>query len=114
MSYTFPKYIVIEDPLNGGYRIIIGKCNFHKQLHDDISKIRGGGWYTFDHEKKSILLYNESSDFSFPDIEHIKIAVKNNMVGEKHRISKFSDFEIKFCSFSDISYAKENSVTIEK
>lgn len=69
MHDVFPKFIVEGDNL------IIAKCTFHKQLVTDPAKVKGGGLWDWDKEKKEFLLYGDSVDFGYAEPEDIKICI---------------------------------------
>jgi hypothetical protein len=49
---VFPKFIV------EGNELIIGQCTYHKQLATDTAKVKGGGLWKWDREKKECMLHN--------------------------------------------------------
>jgi hypothetical protein len=69
MHDVFPKFIV------EGNELIIGNCTYHKQLASDPLKVKGGGWWKLDRERKEFLLYGESDDFGKPSIDVIKSCI---------------------------------------
>ena len=69
---TFPKFII------EGENLIIGKCQYHKQLATNENDVKGGGWYRYD--DKTFTFYGESHDFGKAKLEDIKECVKNNKV----------------------------------
>ncbi len=78
----FPKFIVEDGCL------IIRKVTFHKEMVIDKSKVKGGGWFRYDKETNTFILYGESVDFGMADIEDIKKCIENNNVFSsqyKHR-----------------------------
>jgi hypothetical protein len=60
--------------------IIIGRVDFHKKLVTDKSKVRGGGMYRMNHDKKEIVLSGMSYEFGSPDLSDIRNAVENDRV----------------------------------
>ena len=59
-----PKFIIVsrpDNPLTG--RLVYGIVGSHRELIEGYVKIRGGGWYNKDDEKKTIVLYGSSGDF---------------------------------------------------
>lgn len=74
MTDVFPKFIV------EGNELIIGKCTYHKQLATDSMRVKGGGWWKWEQEKKEFLLYGESEDFGKASIEDIKDCIKSGNV----------------------------------
>lgn len=76
---VFPKFIIETDDQEGDC-LILAKCTFHKQLANDISKIKGGGWWTLDKNNSIFTLYGESHDFGPAKIEDIANCVQNKKV----------------------------------
>jgi hypothetical protein len=69
MPDVFPKFIV------EGNELIIARCTFHKQLVSNNDKVKGGGLWDWDREKKEFLLYGESVDFGACGPEDIKACI---------------------------------------
>ena len=68
-----PKFIIVsrpENPLTG--RLVYGNVSSHRELIEGYVKIRGGGWYNKDDEKKTIVLYGSSGDFGEPRLDLLK------------------------------------------
>jgi hypothetical protein len=76
---VFPKFIIETDPEEGDC-LIIAKCTYHKQLATDVSKVKGGGWWRINSEKKTVYLHGESHDFGRAKIEDIADCVKRKKV----------------------------------
>ena len=76
---TFPKFIIETYDQNGDC-LIIANCTYHKQLATDVSKIKGGGWWTLDRENSVFTLYGDSQDFGKAKIEDIIFCVQNKKV----------------------------------
>jgi hypothetical protein len=74
MYDVFPKFIV------EGNNLIIGKCTFHKQLATDPKKVKGGGLWKWDQEKKEITLYGKSEDYGRVKTADIKRCIKSENV----------------------------------
>jgi hypothetical protein len=72
---VFPKFI-IETHSQKGDILIIAKCAYHKQLATDATKVKGGGWWTLDHNKSTFTLYGDSHDFGRANIEDIANCVQ--------------------------------------
>lgn len=70
MSDVFPKFIV------EGNCLIIAKCTYHKELVTDKEKVKGGGLWKWDREKKEITLYGSSFDFGRASTEDIKTCIE--------------------------------------
>lgn len=70
MADVFPKFIVEDNEL------IIGKCTYHKQLATDKTKVKGGGMWKWDQEKKEFLLYADSADFGAANEDDIKACIE--------------------------------------
>lgn len=92
-----PKFIVQED------RLIIGKVVYHKQLSNDKSKIKGGGYYRYDTENKEFILdlTTSSFDFGHASLDDIKKAVSLGNIGNKHIPDAYSDHKIKVWTGSE-------------
>lgn len=68
-----PKFIIVsrpDNPLTG--RLIYGIVGSHRELIEGYVKVRGGGWYNKDDEKKAIVLYGSSGDFGEPRLDILK------------------------------------------
>lgn len=70
MADVFPKFIV------EGNELIIGRCTFHKQLVTDKEKVKGGGMWDWDKEKKEFFLYGESVDYGYAEAEDIRKCIE--------------------------------------
>lgn len=60
-----PKFIIVsrpDNPLTG--LLVYGNVGSHRELIEGYVKNRGGGWYNKDDEKKTIVLYGSSEEFS--------------------------------------------------
>jgi len=99
---SFPKFI-IESVEGLGDCLIIAKCTFHKQLATIIDNVKGGGWFRFDAESKTFILYGESHDFGKATIEDITNCIKNDKVYRNSRLSgKFSNVSFAYDTGSEI------------
>jgi hypothetical protein len=80
MADVFPKFIIETDDEEGDC-LIIARCTFHKQLVTDISKVKGGGFWSLDeNDKTTYTLYGSSHDFGRASIDDITACIKNNKV----------------------------------
>jgi hypothetical protein len=75
----YPKFIIETDPTEGDC-LIIAKCTYHRQLAIDISKVKGGGWWSLDKEKSTFTLTGESHDFGKAQIEDIAKCIQREKV----------------------------------
>ena len=75
----FPKFI-IETRAEKGDCLIIAKCTYHKQLVTDVSKVKGGGWWTMDRERTTFTLHGDSQEFGKAKIEDIANCVQRGKV----------------------------------
>lgn len=75
----FEKFIVETDDEIGNY-LIIGKCQFHRELAHDVAKIKGGGDWRRNEEKTEIVLSGESYEFKSVPFEILKDCIKNKKV----------------------------------
>lgn len=66
---VFPKFIV------EGNNLIIAKVAYHKDLVTDKEKVKGGGMWEWDREKKEFLLYGDSFDFGTAKVEDINACI---------------------------------------
>lgn len=87
---VFPKFI-IEDDREESLCLVIAKCTFHKQLAHDVTRVRGGGWWSLDHENSIFTLYGESHDFGRADIEDIKSCIDRKKVFSAGLVRNLSD-----------------------
>lgn len=70
----YPKFI-IEDGC-----LILQKVSYHKDIATDITKVKGGGWFRFEHDNKRFVFHSQSEDFGKATIEDIKLAIDNKEV----------------------------------
>ena len=98
---VYPKFIVESDEL------IIGKCTFHKELAENKDNVKGGGWFNYDHSKKTFTFFGESHDFGKAEIEDIKEAIENDKVyANSMRSRKLTDH--KFIYYTGTECIKLN------
>lgn len=76
---VFPKFIIETDNVSGDF-LLVSKCTFHKELATDLTKVKGGGWWTFDEKKSTFILHGESQDFGRANVVDIANCVKNKKV----------------------------------
>ena len=72
---VFPKFIIETDPKFGDC-LIISNCTYHKQLANDITKVKGVGMFRFDSTINTIFLSGKSQDFGKASLEDIKNCIK--------------------------------------
>lgn len=72
------KFIIEDD------RLILAKCDYHKQLVKDKSKVDGGGWWLI---KDNVLyLYSNSQDFGYFNIDKAADLInKKQIFAGKHK-----------------------------
>lgn len=75
----YPKFIIENDNL------ILGKVQFHKHLTTKPNEVKGGGWYEFDHERKTFTFYGESFDFGSARLDDIKKCIELKNVFDTRR-----------------------------
>lgn len=71
----FQKFIV-EEIEEEGLCLILGKCNFHKDLAYDATKVKGGGIWQLDMETKTFTLSGSSFDFGKAKLEDLIFCVR--------------------------------------
>jgi hypothetical protein len=87
----FPKFI-IETREEEGDCLILAKCNYHKELANDLSKVKGGGWWILDGYNSIFILHGESHDFGRAKIEDIKNCIQHKKVfSEKNLLKNITD-----------------------
>jgi hypothetical protein len=74
MSEVFPKFIIEGDSL------IISKVKYHKDIVTDRSQVKGGGWFRWANEHKTLVFYGQSEDFGPVKLEDIRECVRNGKV----------------------------------
>ena len=74
-----------------GENLIMAKCTFHKQLATDKEKVKGGGWFRFDDNKKAFILGGSSHDFGYAEMNDIKKCIEDGNVYEISRMSRKMD-----------------------
>ena len=97
-----PKWIIEDGEL------IIGKVAFHKDLALDKTKVKGGGWFSFDSKKNTFYLYASSEDFGYAKLEDVKNAVESGKVGERNRFWRYKNFNYQFSEKDSIDEAKNS------
>lgn len=70
----YPKFIIAGDPKTGRGYLRMGMVINHKDLRVGYEKIWGGGWWSRDDDRKTIVLYGSSGDFGPADFSHWKLA----------------------------------------
>lgn len=92
---VFPKFI-IETHREYGDILILRKCTYHKQLATDLSKVKGGGLWTLDHEKSIFTLSGASHDFGPAKIEDIASCVQRKKVFSSPTLTRNFTDNFKF------------------
>jgi hypothetical protein len=102
MKDLFPKFIIENDNL------IISKVTFHKDMVSNVDKVRGGGWFKYDHPNRTYTFYGKSEEFGYAKVEDIKKCIENGMVFTNkyliHDISKKFKFVYDYKDGSEIIY----------
>ncbi len=81
---VFPKFII------EGNELIIAKCTYHRQLVSNKDKVKGGGLWKLDRDKKEFMLFGQSEDFGSVVVEDVKACID---AGKVHAGSRnFSDY----------------------
>lgn len=62
-----PKFIIAVRPGENRGSLRLGMVINHKDLVIGYEKVRGGGWWARDDEKKELILYGSSCDYGSPD-----------------------------------------------
>lgn len=73
----FPKFIIETDDELGDC-LILSKCTYHKDLVTDPTKIKGGGWFSYN--DGTFILYGSSHEYGIASLEDIKYCVENDKV----------------------------------
>lgn len=106
MTELSPKFIIeTNDEL--GDCLIIGKCNFHKNLVTDKTKVKGGGWW--DLKDNMFIFSRESHDYGKARFEEIKNCIeKGNVFTDKYlRHSIANKYSFAYHSGSEIIRIKD-------
>lgn len=106
---VFPKFIIETDEQEGDC-LIVAKCTHHKQLATDITKVKGGGWWSLDSDNSIFTLHGDSHDFGRAKIEDIRSCIQRKKVFSsaslilnltdnfkfkyKNQVGEITDFEI--------------------
>ena len=94
---VYPKFIIEENNL------IIGKCTFHKQLANDITKVKGGGWFRYDKDKNTFILGGKSHDFGYAKIEDIRKCIElGNVYGNSRMTRKMDNYKFVYDTQSEL------------
>ena len=92
---VFPKFI-LENNSDLGDFLIVANCTFHKELATDLTKVKGGGWWTFNEKKSTLIFHGESLDFGKANVLDIANCVKRKKIFPCVSLNKeFSD-NLKF------------------
>lgn len=91
---VFPKFIIETDE-SGDY-LVIAKCTYHKQLAYDISKVKGGGWWSM--KDDTFTLFGDSHDFGRAKLEDIEECIKKGRVYSSYLQTRSlaKDFKFKY------------------
>lgn len=71
---VFPKFIVEDGNL------IICKCKHHRDLATNHSKVKGGGWFSYDDKNKTFTLFGSSDQFGRARFLDIKNCIDDGRV----------------------------------
>jgi len=96
------KYIVEDDC------IVMAKCDYHKQLVIDNTKVQGGGMFTLDTKKKTIIFYGDSYKFGGVDKEDMQRAVNDKKIYMGRKRKKFPYTEYKLIIIFNKEHIKLN------
>lgn len=92
---VFPKFIIETDDQEGDC-LIVAKCTYHKQLATDITKVKGGGWWTLDRDNSTFTLSGDSHDFGKAKIEDIANCVQRKKVFSSASLTRNFTDNFKF------------------
>lgn len=94
---VFQKFIIETDDQDGDC-LIIAKCTYHKQLATDLTKVKGGGWWTLDRDNSVFTLFGDSFDLDRAKIEDIANCVKRKKVFSSPTLTRnyADDFKFKY------------------
>jgi hypothetical protein len=92
---VFHKFIIETDD-NEGDCLIVAKCTYHKQLVTEISKVKGGGWWTLDRDNSIFTLYGDSHDFGRANIKDIASCVQRKKVFSSASLTRKLTDKFKF------------------
>jgi len=70
----FSKFII------EGNALILQKVTFHKEMVNDASQVKGGGWFFYESDTNTFILSKESHDFGKAKLEDIKTCIENGEV----------------------------------
>jgi len=97
---VFPKFIIETDDQEGDC-LIVAKCTYHKQLATDISKVKGGGWWTLNRDDSIFTLYGDRDDFGRAKMEDIASCV------QRKKVFSSSDLHINLTDNFKFQYRNE-------
>ncbi len=92
---VFPKFIIETDEQEGDC-LIVAKCTYHKQLVTDLTKVKGGGWWTLDRENSIFTLQGDSYDLGRAKIEDIASCVQRKKVFSSPTLTRNYTDEFRF------------------
>jgi len=76
-----PKFIIEGDNL------ILSKVTYHREIVTDLMKVKGGGWFRFNSDTNTFILYGESIEFGPAQFKDIKKCVENGKVYSNRQLS---------------------------
>lgn len=95
--------------INNG-NLVMGHVDFHKELVNDHSTTKGGGWWEFDKEKNIMYLYNRSIDFGQAKRDDVIQAIQTGLLSPRLNNTKFfHSYEDYICDV----HSDKNGVWIE-
>jgi len=124
----YPKFILVDDVL------ILSKVKYHKDiLRDTIdletekSRIKGGGWFTFNAQNNTFVFNGDSHDFGKASVENIQKAIdggkvfsniyQSHSIADEHNFAYRTETELiplKQLKYCLCQYEQENNLPITK
>lgn len=103
VEQVYPKYVLTQEN-----ELIFGRVCLHKDFNTNVRKVVSGGWWHLDKEKNTFYLYAMSSDFGYPKLVDIIIALRSN--GDFRRLDRF---DVRFSLCLKLEEAKEKNVLVK-
>ena len=86
-----------------GDNLIMGKCNYHKELATNVDDIKGGGMFRFDEDRGGFLLFGSSFDFGYAKLEDIRACIASgNVYGNSTLTRKIDNHKFFYDTQSEI------------
>jgi len=98
---VFPKFIIETDDQEGDC-LIVAKCRYHRDLATDITKVKGGGWWSLDRDNYVFTLHGQSQDFGRAKLVDIASCVQRKKVFSSAALTRNFTDNFKFQYLNEV------------